>query len=590
MKVRFSVILSLLLSTLLLVPSFTILVSAESYISQSAAGERVIREGVPEHWQSKNGYVGFYTKHIMVYGIPVLSTDNVPDWVLFRAYDVMEVYLRRIYLEYPEIIASLIKNKSNVIVIGADEYNIDHPDWTAYEEANGEAGKTERRGGGGLETTVLVDDLGIEDPNNWFSDFCGLIHEFTHTVLSYGIGDADNAGARPDIFEEINDAYEAAYREYTKNGKYNESSYDMNNYHEYFAGQVGRWFNANGTDLKVKHVSEKTERQQLAEYDPAIYAVCEKLFGEYDVIEPWGKGTDSKLNENETIVDYSPLYSAFSTLSSLDESMFDSGYDKLKTSLDTARDALASGTLTESTVMTERNELMSVLSELTPADGNLAYLATPTATFVSSWESIAAVNDGKWTKKSGDSSIPHYGSWGNRSASETVTYTWAVPVTVSSSDLYIWTDNYTTNSNIAIPASYVYEYLGEDGEWHQVTGADDYSVLREREGGGKASVDGFNLTNFDKVTTTAVRVTLNKSSTADYGVGIVEWRIYGEFAVIISGDPGYDVVDTTAPADTDEGDNESSGCGSAIGAVPMLLSFLLAAPAVTFRQRSRKTK
>lgn len=576
MKKTLSILISLLLLVSLLMPTFT--VSAESYVNQSAAGERVIREGVPEHWQSKNGYVGFYTKHIMVYGIPVLSTDDVEDWVLFRAYDVLEVYLRKIYYEYPEIINSLIKNKANVIVIGLNEYNIEHPDWTAYEQAMGEAGKTERRGGGALETTVLVDDLGIKDPNNWFSDFCGLIHEFTHTMLGYGIGDADHAGARPDIFEDINAAYEAAYREYRKNGKYEESSYDMNNYHEYFAGQVGRWFNANGTNLKVKGATKKTEREQLEAYDPAIYEICEMLFGEYDVIEPWGKGTDSKLNPDEVIVDYSPLASRIGELSALDGSMFESGYDGLKSALDSAKAALAAGNLTESDVTSELNKLNSAFASLTPADGNLAVFATPTATFVSSWETIAAVNDGKWSDVSNSSDCPHYGSWGNKSESETVTYTWDMPVKISSSDLYIWTDNYTTNSNIAIPSSYLYEYLGEDGEWHEVTGADDYSVLREREDGKKANLDGFNLTSFDEIETTAFRVTLYKESNADYGVGIVEWKVYGSFAaeeIPVETDP----VETDAP-------EEEGGCGASAGASAMLV--LLAIPVFMKKRREER--
>lgn len=560
MKKILSLSLSLLLLVSLMLPTLT--VSAESYISQSAAGPRVIYEGVPEHWQSKNGYVGFYTKYVMVYGIPVLSTDDVEDWVLFRAYDVLEIYLRKIYYEYPEIISSLIKNKANVIVIGLNEYNIEHPDWTAYEQAMGEAGKTERRGGGALETTVLVDDLGIQDPNNWFSDFCGLIHEFTHTMLGYGIGDADHSGARPDIFEKINDAYEAAYKEYKTSGKYQESSYDMNNYHEYFAGQVGRWFNANGTDLKVKGATRKTEREQLEAYDPAIYEICEMLFGEYDVIEPWGKGTDSMLDESEAIVDYSPLASRIGELSSFDGTMFEGGFDELTSALDSAKAALRAGGLSESDITSELNKLNAAFAKLTPADGNLAFFATPSATFVSSWETISAVNDGKWSKVSNSSDCPHYGSWGNKSASETVTYTWDMPVKLSSSDLYIWTDNYTTNSNIAIPESYLYEYLGEDGEWHEVTGADDYSVLRERDGGKKANLDGFNLTNFDEIETTALRVTLYKESTADYGVGIVEWRVYGSFAA-------PEIPVETDPVETDVPE-EDGGCGSSVGAVPML--------------------
>ncbi len=578
MKKFLSLLISLVLVLSLMIPTFTVF--AESQISQSAAGERVIHKGVPEHWQSKNGYVGFYTKYVMVYGIPVLSTDDVEDWVLFRAYDVLEIYLRKIYYEYPEIINSLIKNKANVIVIGLNEYNIEHPDWTAYEEAMGEEGKTERRGGGSLETTVLVDDLGIEDPNNWFSDFCGLIHEFTHTMLGYGIGDADHAGARPDIFEKINDAYESAYREYKKSGKYQESSYDMNNYHEYFAGQVGRWFNANGTNLNVKRASRMTEREQLEEYDPDIYAVCEMLFGEYDVIEPWGKGTDSVINESEVIIDYSPLATRIGELSAFGESMFDEGFDELTAALDSAKAALKNGNLTENDITTELQKLNSAFAKLVPKDGNLAVFATPSTTFVSSWETLSAVNDGKWSDVSNSSDCAHYGSWGNTSDSETVTYTWDMPVKLSASDLYIWTDNYTTNSNIAIPESYVYEYLGEDGEWHEVTGADDYSVLRTRDGGTDENLDGFNLTNFDEIETTAFRVTLYKESKGDYGVGIVEWKVYGSFVAEKITEVETEPVETEPEVETD------GGCGSSVSTLPMLALSL--APILLKKRRKIK--
>ena len=113
--------------------------------------------------------------------------------------------------------------------------------------------------------------------------------------MNCGIGEADGAGARDDIFYEIKAAYDAAYKEYQTNGKYSESSYDMNNYQEYWAGQVGRWFNANGTDLNVPNANQLTEREQLKQYDPAIYAVCEKLFGAYSLIAPWGDGSNSNV-------------------------------------------------------------------------------------------------------------------------------------------------------------------------------------------------------------------------------------------------------------------------------------------------------
>lgn len=267
----------------------------DAYINESKAGARQIVRGIPDAWKVKEGYEELYTKSICAYGVPIVSTDDVPDWVLYRAYDILEVYLRKVNNEYPEMIETLHKNLSNVIVIGEHEYNIQHPDWKDYEEMMGEAGKTERRGGADYTTTVLVDDLGITDPNSWYSSFCGLVHEFSHTFMNCGIGEADGAGARDDIFYEIKAAYDAAYKEYQSSGKYSESSYDMNNYQEYWAGQVGRWFNANGTNLNVPNANQLTEREQLKQYDPAIYAVCEKLFGAYSLIAPWGDGSNSNV-------------------------------------------------------------------------------------------------------------------------------------------------------------------------------------------------------------------------------------------------------------------------------------------------------
>ena len=66
MKRTIAILLCALLTFSLFSSVLTVPVSADSYINQSAAGKRVVWEGVPEHWQSKNGYVGFYTKHIMV--------------------------------------------------------------------------------------------------------------------------------------------------------------------------------------------------------------------------------------------------------------------------------------------------------------------------------------------------------------------------------------------------------------------------------------------------------------------------------------------------------------------------------------------
>ena len=82
--------------------------------------------------------------------------------------------------------------------------------------------------------------------------------------------------------------------------------------------------------------------------------------------------------------------------------------------------------------------------------------------FCSSWESVSAVNDGIVRSNSYDPSKPRYGTWGNTSAYETVTYTWAADVIIDSTDLYLWydgTEGEYTSGGILVPKSVEFEYL-----------------------------------------------------------------------------------------------------------------------------------
>lgn len=233
---------------------------------------------------TENEYANFYKKAVYVYGLPICATDDVPDEALFKAYDVIEVYLRKIYYDYPEILEHMIENRVNIIIIGENEYNWQHPSWRYWED------KTERRGGGGINTTVLVEDLLVPENDGWRQTFAGLVHEFTHTTLTYGIGDAGNIGARNDIYEKINAAYEKAA---AANMYPSPNEYDISNYHEYFAGQVGRWFNGSPTDLPVDNAGSLTDREQLEAYDPNVYEICKMLYAPLELPTPWGSGANS---------------------------------------------------------------------------------------------------------------------------------------------------------------------------------------------------------------------------------------------------------------------------------------------------------
>ena len=88
------------------------------------------------------------------------------------------------------------------------------------------------------------------------------------------------------------------------------------------------------------------------------------------------------------------------------------------------------------------------MSSLPTADGNLAYGAAVSTSYVSSWEKLSAVNDGKVPDKSFNPGIARYGTWGNASAYETVTYTWSQDMKLTGADIYFWYDgeenNYTS--------------------------------------------------------------------------------------------------------------------------------------------------
>ena len=237
-------------------------------------------------------FEGFYKKSVTVYGIPICATLDVPDEALFKAYDVIEIWLRKIAKEYPEIVKKMNFHGVSMIIVGEHETNSMHPSWKNWKP------KDERRGGGGIVTTVLVEDLIVPESDMWRRTFAGLVHEATHTLLTYGIGDAQGIGARSDIYERILACYENA----VKNKMYPKpNEYDASNYHEYFSGQVGRFFNGSPTELEVENAHLLTDREELKAYDADIYQICTELFGLYELPEPWGSGINEEIEDKNML-------------------------------------------------------------------------------------------------------------------------------------------------------------------------------------------------------------------------------------------------------------------------------------------------
>ncbi len=173
----------------------------------------------------------------------------------------------------------------------------------------------------------------------------------------------------------------------------------------------------------------------------------------------------------------------------------------------------------------------------TPAQAqavNVARSATPSASYTSSWESVAAVNDGIEPPGSNDTQNPRWGTW-PETGSQWVQLTWTSPVTVSSSDMYFFDDSFDSGpGGVRLPSSWRIEYLN-NGSWTPVSGASAYGV----------NANAYNHTDFNAVTTTALRAVL-QSGTAS--VGVLEWKVWGQGSATQSGNPIVRNIYTADPA------------------------------------------
>jgi hypothetical protein len=138
--------------------------------------------------------------------------------------------------------------------------------------------------------------------------------------------------------------------------------------------------------------------------------------------------------------------------------------------------------------------------------GNLALSATASTSFVSSWENLAAVNDGFAPTSSADRAHLVYGNWPQQ-GTQWVEYRWANPVTLTRSAVY-WFDD---NQGIDLPASCQLQF------WN----GSAYVAVPGQSACGVAA-NTFNTITFPALTTTRLR--LNITSRSGFSTGVLEWQ------------------------------------------------------------------
>jgi len=145
------------------------------------------------------------------------------------------------------------------------------------------------------------------------------------------------------------------------------------------------------------------------------------------------------------------------------------------------------------------------------ANINLAVVATPSASFVSGDQTLAAIVSGFNPRNARDRSHGAFGNWPHTSSQwgEWVELDWSKPISTSRVDLYFYNDN----QGLRPPREYRFEY------WN---GSAFVPVANPK---GLAIEQGqYNTTTFDEITTPRVRMEFNSLQTMS--VGILQWKVY----------------------------------------------------------------
>ncbi len=155
--------------------------------------------------------------------------------------------------------------------------------------------------------------------------------------------------------------------------------------------------------------------------------------------------------------------------------------------------------------------------------GNLAIVARVSTSFVSSHESLEAVNDGHAPRRSRDAAQGGYGNWPRRGM-QWIEYEWPREVSIDGSAVY-W---YIDGRGLHAPASARLRYWDDDG-WETVPGG---------EVGLEA--DRFNEVRFEELRTTRLRLEIEGAGEAS--TGVLEWRVFDS-----GNSPAFPPIPTAGP-------------------------------------------
>ncbi|OCI33003.1 xylosidase/arabinosidase [Oerskovia enterophila] len=176
-----------------------------------------------------------------------------------------------------------------------------------------------------------------------------------------------------------------------------------------------------------------------------------------------------------------------------------------------------------------------------PLTGNVAPIATPSASYTAGWNSLGAINDGLVPSNPSQGQL--WGTWsGERPESQWLQYDWARPIVLTGAEIQFWQDSpQGTGNGVAQPASWSLQYWDASGQgsWKDVANPSGYGT----------STTALNTVTFDRVTTSRLRAVIHADGdgTSYSAVAVSELRVMADDPGTGPGAPEVAVSVTATP-------------------------------------------
>jgi hypothetical protein len=223
---------------------------------------------------SNLGVDEFYKKYCSTMGIPILSSERVPDAALRKAAEIVSHML----VVMPEVRKQLVRAKIQVAVIAQDEQTTDIPEYRSlkgdpkFATVRGLGATADIRVASGAEENLLC------YPSDAYAGENIFVHEFGHTIKEMGLEAVD---------QEFRGKVQRAYRS-ARQARLWENTYSMNNgmtddpvkyAEEYWAEGVESYFDANRfADPPDGIHNAINTRAKLRIYDRPLYKLINDAF------------------------------------------------------------------------------------------------------------------------------------------------------------------------------------------------------------------------------------------------------------------------------------------------------------------------